>query len=87
MVKSDEVLVCVEILHHVKDGYGCRVISENTFKSMVNVAVIFTNIILKSLSKSHAIFLNPVRKTISPNHQSNASHYPTQAPVFAHLHQ
>ena len=33
--KSDEVLVCVEILHHVKDGYGCRVISENTFKSMV----------------------------------------------------
>lgn len=33
--KSDEVLVCIEILHHVKDGYGCRVISENTFESMV----------------------------------------------------
>ena len=33
--KSDEVLVCVEILHHVKDGYGCRVISGNTFKSIV----------------------------------------------------
>ncbi len=33
--KLDEVLVCVEILHHVKDGYGCRVISENTFENMV----------------------------------------------------
>ncbi len=33
--KLDEVLVCVEILHHIKDGYGCRVISENTFKRMV----------------------------------------------------
>ncbi len=33
---SDGVLVCVEILHHVKDGYGCRVISENTFERMVN---------------------------------------------------
>lgn len=31
----DEILVCVEILHNIKDGYGCRVISENTFESLI----------------------------------------------------
>ncbi len=33
--QSREVLVCVEVLHHVKDGYGCKVISNNTFESMI----------------------------------------------------
>ncbi len=32
---DDGVLVCVEILHQVRDGYGCKVISENTFDKVV----------------------------------------------------
>lgn len=33
--QSDGMLVCVEVLHHLRNGYGCRVISENTFENMI----------------------------------------------------
>lgn len=32
---DDGVLVCVEILHQVRDGYGCKVISDNAFDKVV----------------------------------------------------